>query len=138
MHCLGLLWYLLLTGKIVRMHYERKTHKRCYMVFLEEKKFVSCYFGIAGINIFPFAVKHGPCLLIPKKGIQASKTKCMKKLFYIFYLEHKTNDRVQSKINFLVGPQEPRLASIKRRKLAWFRTCHASRQPLQNHPSGHS
>ena len=27
---------------------------------------------------------------------------------------------VRSKINFLVGPQEPLLADLKRRKLAWF------------------
>ena len=38
----------------------------------------------------------------------------------ISYLEHKTNDRVRSKINFFVGPQEPLLATVKRRKLAWF------------------
>ena len=31
-----------------------------------------------------------------------------------------TNDWVQSKINFLVGPQEPLLATVKRWKLAWF------------------
>ena len=33
----------------------------------------------------------------------------------------KTNDWVQSKINFLVGPRESLLATVKRRKLAWFR-----------------
>ena len=31
-----------------------------------------------------------------------------------------TNDWVRSKINFLVGPQEVLLASVKRGKLAWF------------------
>ena len=36
----------------------------------------------------------------------------------ISYLER---DRVRSKINFLVCPQEPLLATVKRRKLAWFR-----------------
>ena len=35
-------------------------------------------------------------------------------------MEHKTNDWVWSKINYLVGPQEPLLATVKRRKLAWF------------------
>ena len=35
-------------------------------------------------------------------------------------MEYKTNDRVRGKINFLVGPQEPLLATVKRRKLAWF------------------
>ena len=46
----------------------------------------------------------------------------------ISYLEHNTNDQVRSKINFLVGPQEPLLATVKRRKLARFGhvTCHDS------------
>ena len=38
----------------------------------------------------------------------------------ISYLEHETNDWVWSRISFLVGPQEPLLATVKRRKLAWF------------------
>ena len=42
------------------------------------------------------------------------------KLLRISYLEHKTNDWVRSKINFLVDPQEPLLATVKRRKLAWL------------------
>ena len=52
----------------------------------------------------------------------------MRKLLCISYLEHKTNDWVQSKINFLVGLQEPLLSTVKRRKLAWFEyvTCHDS------------
>ena len=44
----------------------------------------------------------------------------MRKLLHISYLEHKINDWVRSKINFLVGPQEPLLATVKRQKLAWF------------------
>ena len=83
------------------------------------------------------AVKHGPCLLTLRKRIQAFETKCMRKLLRISYLEHKTNDWVRSKINFLVGPQEPLLATVKRRKLSWFGACHTPRQPLQNQPSGH-
>ena len=74
------------------------------------------------------AVKHGPCLLTVKKNIQAFETKCMRKVLRLFYLEHKTNDCVRSKIKFLVGPQEPLLATAKRRKLALFGhvTRHAS------------
>ena len=51
-----------------------------------------------------------------------------RKLFRISYLEQKTNDWVQSKINSLVGPQESFLATVKRWKLEWFRhvTCHNS------------
>ena len=79
------------------------------------------------------ADKHGPCLLTLKKGSKPSKPSALRKLLRISYLEHKTNDWVQSKISFLVGPQEPLLATVKRRKLA-YRT---PRQPLQNHPPGH-
>ena len=66
------------------------------------------------------AVKHGPCLLT-EKGIQAFETKCPKKLVRISCLEHETNDWVQIEIFFHVGPQEPLLATVKRRKLALFR-----------------
>ena len=44
----------------------------------------------------------------------------MRKLLRISYSKHKTNDWVQIKIDFLVGPQEPLLANAKRQKLAWF------------------
>ena len=56
-----------------------------------------------------------------EKMIQASKTKCLTKLLCISYLEPKTNNWVQSKINFLVGPKVPLLATVRRWKLAWFR-----------------
>ena len=42
-----------------------------------------------------------------EKRIQAFETKCPRKLLLISDVEHKTNDWVRSKINFLVGPQEP-------------------------------
>ena len=35
----------------------------------------------------------------------------MRKLLRISYLEHKTNDWVRNKINFLVGPQESLVAT---------------------------
>ena len=56
-----------------------------------------------------------------EKRIQAFETKCMRKLLRITDLEHKINDWARSKIYFLVGPQEPLLATVKKRKLAWFR-----------------
>ena len=39
-----------------------------------------------------------------EKRTQAVEIKCMRKLLCISYLDHKTNDCVRSKINFLVGP----------------------------------
>ena len=55
-----------------------------------------------------------------EKRIQTLETKCLRKLLPISYLERETNDWVQSKVNSLVGPQEPLLATVKRRKLAWI------------------
>ena len=59
-----------------------------------------------------------------EKRIQAFETKCLRKRRRISYLEHKTKDWVR----ILVGPQGPLLATVKRRKLAWFGhvTCHDS------------
>ena len=39
-----------------------------------------------------------------RKRIQAFETKCLRKSLRMSYLEHKTNDWVQIKINSLVGP----------------------------------
>ena len=52
--------------------------------------------------------------------IQAFGTKCPRKLLRISYLKHKTNDWVRSKINFLLGPEEPLLKIVMRRKFAWY------------------
>ena len=80
----------------------------------------------------------GPaCWLKKKKSIQAYETKCLRKLLRISYLELKTNDWVSSTISFCVGPLEPQMATVKRRKLAWFGTCHTLRQPDNHHPAGH-
>ena len=49
------------------------------------------------------------------------RTKYWRKLLRIFYLEHKANDWVRNKINVLVGPQEPLLATVKRPVV---RACH--------------
>ena len=53
-----------------------------------------------------------------KKNIQAFEAKCLRKLIRISNLEQKINDWVQSKINFIVGPQEHLLATVQRPKLA--------------------
>ena len=47
-----------------------------------------------------------------EKRIQAFETKYPRKLLCIPCLEPKTNDGVQSKINFIVGPQESLLATV--------------------------
>ena len=64
------------------------------------------------------AVKHGPCSLTMKKKKKnpGFRNQVLKETSYLL-LEHMT-DWMQSKINFLVGLQEPLLATVKRRKLA--------------------
>ena len=59
-----------------------------------------------------------------KKKIQAFETECMRKCLCIPYLKQKTNDWVRSKINFLVGPQEPLLASQRDPNLHGSGTSH--------------
>ena len=59
------------------------------------------------------AVKRGPCSM-------TEDTKGLRKLLRISCLEHKTIDWVRGRINSLAGPQEPLLATVKRRKLAWL------------------
>ena len=65
-------------------------------------------------------------MLAEKKRIQAFETKCTREHLRISYLEHKTNDWVRGKTNFLLVPQEPLLATVKRWNLTWFEnvTCH--------------
>ena len=65
-------------------------------------------------------------LVDSEKRIQAFETKYLGKLLRISYLKQKINDWVLGKIDFLVGPQEPLTAIVKRRKLAWF--GHVTRQ----------
>ena len=65
-----------------------------------------------------------------KKKTQAFESKCLTKLLRTSYayLEHKPNEWVRCKINFLVGPSEPLLTTVKRRTLA----CHMPWHTLQN------
>ena len=81
-------------------------------------KFKLCK-SLATSNLF-YSCEIWTLLADSEKGIQTFETKCIRKLLHISYLEHKTNNREQSTINFLVGPQEPLLATVKRQKLVWF------------------
>ena len=84
-------------------------------------------------SILVYGCETWTLLADSEKKIQAFETKCVRKLIWISYSEHKTNDWVRSKNNFFLGPQEPLLATVKSRKLAWF--GHLSHH--ENPPSGH-
>ncbi|GFS18977.1 endonuclease-reverse transcriptase [Elysia marginata] len=55
-----------------------------------------------------------------ERRIQAFENKCLRKLLRISYKDHVTNESVREIVVACVGPQEPLLATVKRRKLAWF------------------
>ena len=66
------------------------------------------------------AVRYGPSLLTLRKESRHLRLSTWGALLCISYLKYKTNNWVWSKINFLVGLQEPFLAIVKRLKLTWF------------------
>ena len=54
------------------------------------------------------------------RRIQTFETKCYRRLLGISWSDRKTNEFVLAKVAELAGPQEPLLATVKRRKLTWF------------------
>ena len=72
------------------------------------------------LSILLYGCETWTLLADTEKRIKAFETKCLRKLLRISYREHKTNDYVRSKVMSYVGPQEPLLSTVKRRKLAWF------------------
>ena len=63
-----------------------------------------------------------------EKRIQAFENKSHRKILRISYTERKTNEWVKQQITALAGGQQPLLATVKRRKLAWYGhvSCHDS------------
>ena len=72
------------------------------------------------VSIFLYGCEAWTLQKETERRIQAFETKCLRKLLGISYREHKTNDYVLTTVRNLVGPQQPLLATVKRRKLAWF------------------
>ena len=56
-------------------------------------------------SILLYGCETWTLLAYSEKRIQAFKTKCLRKLLRISYLDHKTTDWVLSKIKSLAGPQ---------------------------------
>ena len=55
-----------------------------------------------------------------ERRVQAFEHKCYRKLLRISYRDHKTNEHVRQQVTIHAGKQEPLLAIVKRRKLAWY------------------
>ena len=75
--------------------------------------------------ILLYCCKTWTLLADSEKKIQAFETECLRKLLRISSVDHKTIDWVRGKISFLVGPQEPLLATVRRRKFAQFGMSHS-------------
>ena len=72
------------------------------------------------VSILLYGCEIWTLLADDERRIQALETRCLRKLLRISYRKLKTNDYVRSLLRSLVGPQEPLLATVRRRKLAWF------------------
>jgi hypothetical protein len=55
-----------------------------------------------------------------ERRIEAFELKAYRRLLKISWTEHKTNVYVRTRVEALAGPQEPLLATVKRRKLSWY------------------
>ncbi|GFR93520.1 retrovirus-related Pol polyprotein LINE-1 [Elysia marginata] len=72
------------------------------------------------ISILTYGCETWTLLADTERRIQLFENKCLRKLLRISYKDHVTNESVRELVVAYVGPQEPLLATVKRRKLAWF------------------
>ena len=72
------------------------------------------------LSVLLYGCESWTLLAETERKIQAFEMKCLRKLLHIQYWEHKSNFEVRKTVESLVGPQEPVLATVKRRKLLWF------------------
>ena len=72
------------------------------------------------LSIFLYGCESWTLTAEMEKRIQAFEMKCYRRLLGISWMDHKTNEYVRGQVTILAGPQEPLLATVKRRKLQWF------------------
>ncbi|GFR80155.1 endonuclease-reverse transcriptase [Elysia marginata] len=71
-------------------------------------------------SILTYGCETWTLLADTERRIQVFENKCLRKLLPISYKDQVTNESVREVVVAYVGPQEPLLATVKRRKLAWF------------------
>ncbi|GFS04386.1 LINE-1 reverse transcriptase-like protein [Elysia marginata] len=71
-------------------------------------------------SVLTYGCETWTLLADTERRIQAFENNCLRKLLRISYKDHVTNESVSELVVAYVGPQEPLLATVKRRKLAWF------------------
>ncbi|GFR70754.1 retrovirus-related Pol polyprotein LINE-1 [Elysia marginata] len=72
------------------------------------------------IAILTYGCETWTLLADTERWIQIFENKCLRKLLRISHKDHVTSESVRELVVTYVGPQEPLLATVKRRKLAWF------------------
>ncbi|KAI8509548.1 hypothetical protein Bbelb_133960 [Branchiostoma belcheri] len=72
------------------------------------------------VTILLYGCETWTLLAETERKIQSFETKCLRRLLQISYKEHKTNKYVRELVQSLVGPQEPLLTTVRRRKLQRF------------------
>ena len=55
-----------------------------------------------------------------QRRIQVMEMRCYRKILYISYRDHVTNEEVHANIQQAIGPHEDLLTIVKRRKLQWY------------------
>ena len=71
-------------------------------------------------SIFLYACESWSLTAELQRRIQAMEMSCYRKILYILYKDHVTNEQVCAKIQQAIGPHEDLLTIVKRRKLQWF------------------
>ena len=73
------------------------------------------------VSVLLYGCETWTLLADTERRIEAFELKCWRRLLRLTYLDRKTNEYVRSTVKLFIGPQEPLLATVKRRKLSFFR-----------------
>ena len=71
-------------------------------------------------SIFLYACDSWTLTAELERRIRAMEMRCYRKILYISYKDHVTNEEVRAKIQEAIGPHEVLLTIVKRRKLQWY------------------
>ena len=71
-------------------------------------------------SIFLYACESWILTAELQRRIQAMEMRCYRKILYISYRDHVTNEEVHANIQQAIGPHEDLLTIVKRRKLQWY------------------
>ena len=70
--------------------------------------------------IFLYACESWTLAAELQRRLQTIEMRCYRKIVYISYKDHVTNEEVCAKIQRATGPHEDLLTIVKRRKLQWY------------------